>query len=268
MNLLCSPYHERYNNGIHKTCFSKTQLINICKSLKIPYKSSNSKDELWNIINNEMFTKYSCSKGNEHCWLDTMNIHNSPSHRPKKPDSWKQNKYTWLTNFDLLNVMLQYEKKYRSFKFIGVFPIDFNQCNNYNTFSKELCNINIMKFKQYQFGIIFNLDKHDEPGSHWVCVYTNTNSNSSNFGFYYFDSNALSMPHEIKELSNSIKKQVNHPQFQILENNKRKQFKNTECGMFCMHFIIQCLKKKPFKEIISQKCFDDDIHKFREKYFR
>jgi hypothetical protein len=125
-----------------------------------------------------------------------------------------------------------------------------------------------MKFKQYQFGIIFNLDKHNEPGSHWVCVYINTNSKSDNFGFFYFDSNALPMPSEINTLSKSIETQVNHSKFKILQNDKRKQFKNTECGMFCMHFIIQCLKKKTFKEIISQKCFDDDIHKLRQKYFR
>jgi hypothetical protein len=268
MNLLCSPSHERYKKGAHKTCFSKTQLINICNNLKIPYKSSSTKDELWNLINNQMFTKYSCPKANEHCWVDTLNLYNSVSHRPKKPESWKENKYTWLTNFDLMNVMLQYEKKYRSFKFIGVFPIDFDQCNNYNTFSKELCNIDIMKFKQYQFGIIFNLDKHNEPGSHWVCVYINTNSKSNNFGFFYFDSNALPMPSEINTLSKSIQTQVNDSKFKILQNDKRKQFKNTECGMFCMHFIIQCLKKHKFKEIISQNCFDDDIHKLRQKYFR
>ena len=74
MNSLCSPYHERYYKGNHRTCFSKTQLINICTTLKIPYKSSSTKDELWNQINIQMFSKYSCSKGNEHCWLDKLNI--------------------------------------------------------------------------------------------------------------------------------------------------------------------------------------------------
>ena len=33
-------------------------------------------------------------------------------------------------------------------------------------------------------GIVFNLDPHDKPGSHWVSMYVDLN----NGGIYYFDS--------------------------------------------------------------------------------
>jgi hypothetical protein len=261
----CSPYHEKFNKQ-HKTCFSKPQLINISKTLGI--KSTNiTKQELWNQINANMLN--TCDHGNEHCWLDRTNKQLN-THVPKQPNMWKSNPYTWLTNFDILNVMVQYEKKYPKFKFFGVFPIDFaekygmSQC-----ISVEICNVLLSKFKRFsQFGIIFNLDKHYQSGSHWVSVFFNTDKTMSNYGFYFFDSTSSKIPAEILNFAKSIKKQIKDPSFRIHQNIVQKQFKNSECGMFSLNFIIELLKNRPFIDIVNDKFYDEHVHKLRNILFR
>ena len=50
---------------------------------------------------------------------------------PYKPTEWEKNPVEWLSNFDILNVLKQYEEKYSDFKFIGPTPIDFNSTHAY-----------------------------------------------------------------------------------------------------------------------------------------
>jgi hypothetical protein len=217
-----------------------------------------------------MYTE--CGDGDEACWVERGYLkQHSNALIPKQPIEWKHNPHTWLTNIDILNVMTQYEKNpKRKFKFLGVFPIDFNE--NYGLgrcISEEICNIKLSKFKEYNsFACVFNLDKHNQPGSHWVAVYFNTSKRRKNYGFYFFDSTGSKIPKEIENIGISIKKQINNDGFKMHENNVQKQFKNTECGMFCLFFIINCLKNKPFKEIVNDGTYDDEVHTLRNKLFR
>lgn len=261
----CSPYHNRYKIQ-HKTCFSKDQLVQIMKSIGMKH-SNTKKQDMWNIINTHMF--YKCGSNNEHCWLKNINKQ-FDAHVPKQPVTWKQNQYTWLSNFDILNVMIQYEKKYPYFKFFGVLPIDFAETYGMSRcISEEICNINLSKFKQFkQFGCVFNLDKHYQSGSHWVSIFFNTDKSKSNYGFHFFDSTSSKIPVAILNFGKTIKKQINDPSFRIYQNVVQKQFKNTECGMFSLHFIIECLNNKPFIEIVNDRFYDEHVHELRNKLFR
>jgi len=264
----CSPSHVKFLKT-HNTCFSKTQLFNLADTLNLKAYKSKSKNDLWILINQHMSKL--CNHGDEHCWLNHTNNLITNSHVPKQPKEWSSNPYTWLSNLDLMKVMVQYEKKYRSFKFLGAFPIDFaeyygmSQC-----ISKELCNLNLSKFNKsiHKFACIFNLDKHNQSGSHWVAVFFNRNKSKTNYGFYFFDSVSTKIPKEIHDFGLSIQKQINDPDFQIHQNVIQKQFNNTECGMFCLHFIIQCLKNIEFHTIINTKYRDEDVHKYRSILFR
>jgi hypothetical protein len=264
----CSPYHYKFFDQ-HGTCFSKAQLINIAKSINVPHTNT-KKQDLWRRINTKMLGV--CEDGNEHCWLAKTNKdYHFNAHVPKQPAPWSRDSRTWLTNVDILNVMVQYEKRHRKFKFFGVFPIDFaekygmSQC-----ISIELCNLNLNKLKSYsQFGCVFNLDKHYQSGSHWVSVFFNTDKSLPNYGFYFFDSTSSKIPVEILNFAKSVQKQVADPaSFRIHQNVVQKQFKNTECGMFSLHFLIECLKNKPFIDIVNNPFYDDDVHKLRNKLFR
>ena len=95
-----------------------------------------------------------------------------------------------------------------------------------------------------------------------------------NFGSYFIDSNSTDTPTEIADLMHNVKGQVNKfygpklaNKFTIMQNKKRFQFKNTECGMFCMYFLVQFLKKHSFEHIIEEDVHDDAVHKFRSIYY-
>ena len=71
--------------------------------------------------------------------------------------------------------MNQYEDRFEDFLFLGPVPIDFDSKDSYGKcIIPEICKLNIKELTDdniYKIGIIFNLDKHDQPGSHWVSLY-------------------------------------------------------------------------------------------------
>jgi hypothetical protein len=69
----------------------------------------------------------------ETCWLDALDVSDRLHHKksffaPNQPSTWKQNSTEWLTNFDILHVMQQYEEKDDTFVFLGpsYIEISFN----------------------------------------------------------------------------------------------------------------------------------------------
>jgi hypothetical protein len=262
--MICSP--DNYTK--HKSCFTKSQLLKFLSFIdKNNEYISFNKNKLWNIVNSHIHTTYACKHGDESCWVDKLYV-NQNALIPKKPDTWKFNNKTWLTNFDILNVMSQYEKKYKSFKFIGVVPIDFKDSNGFGgCISQELCRFKLSN-KYSKYAVVFNLSPHYDSGSHWIALFINTNKRTNNYGCFFFDSNADYIPDEVNDLCNNIISQVNDPKFTLHVNDSRKQFKDTECGMFCLNFIIKCLQKHKFDDIVKRKCFDDDVHKLRNVLFR
>jgi len=51
-------------------------------------------------------------------------------------------------------------------------------------------------------------------------------------------------------------------------NDIRHQYKNSECGVYSMYFIIQFLLGKKFKDIIENIIFDDEMNNNRNIYYR
>lgn len=267
----CSP---EKNDGF--TCFSYDQLKSIAKRYnarnaddKIPmYRTKN---KLWK----EIFKRMHSVCDDEQCWTQG-NKDLLESFRPSKPESWQENPRTWLTNFDIQDVMVQYERKYKTFLFLGVFPSDYDEKVYMNVcVSQELCNLNVsnlLKTNKYQLGIVFNLDPHYLSGSHWVAVYVGISEKyPKKFGFFYYDSNANQPSAYVKRLYQTFSTQLQNitkRRFDLHVNDVRHQFKNTECGMFSMQFIINMLnREKHFKQIIHEQQFDDKIFKLRGVYF-
>ena len=56
--------------------------------------------------------------------------------------------------------------------------------------------------------------------------------------------------------------------FRTFYNHNRFQFKNSECGVYSMHFIEEFLNGKTFTQIISNIIHDNDINKKRKFYYR
>ena len=112
-----------------------------------------------------------------------MNEINYYTFKPEYPISWKKDKNTWLNSHDIYYIMKQYEKKFDDFLFLGPVPSDCPV--SINVVSLSNINFNKLKSKNInKLGIIYNLDKHNEPGSHWTAIYIDILKNSIN----YYDS--------------------------------------------------------------------------------
>jgi hypothetical protein len=289
---VCAP---KANNTYarDRTCFDKAALIRLAEAWNKGNKDDQitnipklSKKKLWQAINGKMDKK---CKGNEKeaCWVDHLAKPTDPINkklRPVSPKEWKKNPYEWLSNFDIEDAMYQYEddKEYK-FKFIGVFPVDFavekgffGQC-----LYKETCSIDFKKLRKkgYKYaGMVINMDHHDEPGSHWTGLFIVMDPKSPSYGAYYYNSVPNKPPKEIdaymKMLQERAREENPNIPFKLEYNTYRHQYKNSECGIFSMTYLVRwlvLLQKDPattFEKVVKIKIRDEHVHGLRRKFFR
>ena len=290
----CAP---KYMNKKDPSCLNREALVVIAKNMNNKMTSSGGngktkknklkkirihqkKSELWSNIRNTLSDR--CDR--ESCWLNTeygRNIKGEyiDNFRPVQPKSWKTNKTEWLSTLDIMNVLEQYSDKYPDFELIGPVPIDFDKKVDYGQcIVNELCSIDIKRLVNkgiHHVGIVFNLDAHDEPGSHWVALYVQLKETADSvnpLGAYFYDSYGTPPVKEIRTLMKRLESQYNvlHPKKKfILNYNKiRHQYKNSECGVYSTHFIIQLLENTKFLDHCKKIVSDDNINKMRDVYFR
>lgn len=222
----------------------------------------------------------------EYCWIDQPFLRSDHkaslerAFRPKVPSAWLSNPRTWLNTDNIVQVLQQYEKLYTDFAFLGVHPIDFQaryssgQCIG----GEGLCNFKVADLiakGKTQFGMVLNLDKHNQSGSHWVAVYGQLDAEkaNANYGVYYYDSVGMAPPPEARAFMKQVAGQMAKPsparKFAVKHNKVQRQFKNTECGMFSIVFLTQCMKKNiSFDYICKHMRKDDGIQEIRQVIYR
>tara|TARA_B100001027_G_C16266135_1_gene332213 strand:- start:3700 stop:4656 length:957 start_codon:yes stop_codon:yes gene_type:complete len=272
---ICSPSLKR---GKNQGCFSKENL----KKLKLSYNRSTKKkieSEISSDIYKELKKKFkkTCNKS-EMCWLQNLGFTNYEKHKIKKesfapyaPSSWKENPLEWLSNFDIDKIMEQYESIYPEFKYLGSSPIDFDKKIKGECVFDALCKLNLLeldKNKKFKIGVVFNLDPHDKPGSHWTAMFINLNKRE----ICYFDSAGDSAPPTVKKLVKRIQNQALKQGINLnfIENHPvEHQLKDTECGIYVIYFLIHMLKGLSFNRFLNPNNVirDKAISKYRKKYF-
>jgi hypothetical protein len=273
----CNP--NVLNKSINKdTCYTDNALIQIKNAYNKNHPENTIKSKTSLTIFNELKIKLSkCTS--EDCWLEQLSSKdkqylNQHIFAPDQPNSWKKNPREWLSNIDILNVLKQYEETFSNFKFIGPTSIDFDTVIDNTCVSEDLCKIQLGKFikaRINKIGIIFNLDKHDEGGSHWVSMFINIQEGI----VFYFDSAANNIPNEIQTLVNVIlkqSKQLNLPMKYYTNLPRQHQQGNSECGMYSLYFIITMLDdiqsmKSKINLFKKKNVSDKFVESFRSKYF-
>lgn len=285
----CSPFvkKKRINNN---TCYTKEILFKIRDAYNESHLDKkieeNGPIKLLQLLTERLTT---CEK--EDCWLEQLKDANLKKKidelifSPDKPAEWSRNKNEWLSNVDIFEVLSQYEMTYKNFEFIGPTPIDFDTKlpeKGEKCVWEELCNLSLeKKWKEGKdkIGIIFNLDKHDQSGSHWVSLFVDL---KDRFIFYY-DSAGNDIPDEIDKLRERLMKQA----LELKKKMKLKFYKNypvehqqgnTECGMYSLFFIITMLTgvveektklslAKKIKLFKAGKIPDEYVEQYRNVYF-
>ena len=292
----CAPSKTLING----TCYTINQLKDIANYYNkenennlIIFDENTSKKRLLYRIMIKITKKTKCD--NQICWLkqdfmkknvDIDMLNNT--FRPKGPAN--QGNFKWISNFDIKYVMSQYEYKYNDYKFLGAVPIDFEEVNYLN-----LNNINLENLynTRYKLGLIINLDKHNQSGSHWVSLFINLKT----YEIYFSDSGGI-RPN--KYIRNFIKKIANfcykkyfdlndfydyspiNSDVSFMNNNNLNKYEklfpikynqiqiqnsDSECGIFSINFILRLLKGETFDDYIKNHPTDSEVNKCRNIYF-
>jgi hypothetical protein len=188
---------------------------------------------------------------------------------PKSPKSWKKNPNEWLSSVDILDIMKHYERNFKKFEFFGPSPIDFDAHMMYDQCVwEEICQFDLKQQiarGKTKLGFIFNLDKHNQPGSHWVALFVSVKKRE----IYYFDSYGDEAPPEILSLVKRIQQQSAKlgPKYDYKFNKTRHQYGNSECGMYSLYFLVHLIREKAFDKFNTERIKDKYVENLRKKYF-
>lgn len=235
------------------TSYSKKDIIQIIKEFNSQFgtkmKVKGTKDQMMKEF-----------KKNLSCKLDKCVVKRSK----KIKDVLKPlgpNEDEWLSNFDIMRVMEEYEKIYDNFEFLGAVPIDFNQID------QSFSNFNLKKFKKNKeiMGAIFNTDPSYKTGQHWISLCMNIPKKT----ICFFDSAGDKPPQQIQTFIDKLKQQgikegIN---FETFVNTRKHQMGNSACGIYCLHFIIKQLHGQTCKKLNETIIRDKEMKKNLKIYF-
>jgi hypothetical protein len=280
-NLNCSPKTKIEQKSF--TCFTDNQLHTMRDIWNARHQdqtiNTNDSKEIWDSL--KQYYARICNK--ESCWIKQIAKGTSmekeleknllDSFAPESPEEWKKNPNEWLSSIDILQVMNQYEKKYKCFDFLGPSPIDYDTHKLYGKCVwEELCHFDLAKHLQQQhnkIGVIFNLDPHYKGGSHWVSLFINIKNKT----IFFFDSTGEQIPNQIKKFVDTVieqGKQLPTPINFMFDQNYpiEHQYGNTECGIYSIFFIIHMLEDKITGHYLKTNILKDEyIENFRKIYY-
>lgn len=222
------------------------------------------KETLWAALRNRMQKQFSCAS--EYCAVQElgdpkMKSETTEYFRPTKPEAWKKDPRDWHDTLTIAAVMEQYEKAFPQFEFIGPVPIDFDaQLSFGRCVVDELCKLDLAAVRRNgdtSIGVVFNLDPHTKPGSHWVCAFVDLIKDA----VYYYDSYGYEPCPEIRRLLRRCHEQGCK---QIYWNDIRHQRKKSECGTYCMYVLLSLLAGRTFAEICKNPVPDDTMNALRD----
>lgn len=266
----CAP-SKTYSEG---TCFTIDALIKIAKA----YNKLQTNDFIEIKENKRYLLKELINRlenvcdDNQICWLKQDFIKQigdedimKNTFRPIGP----QGKFEWLSTSDIVDVIKQYEYVYPDFYFLGAVPIDFDDLPHYG-----IKNLNYEQLYQdgiRKLGIVFNLDEHYKGGSHWVAAYIDLNKAE----LYYFDSYGKQglengKPDQrivafLERTADWLKSIGKKPIIKYSQN--RHQYKNSECGVYSINFILRLLQGDSFEYLEKNKVLDNQVNICRQVYF-
>lgn len=257
------------NNPYDFTCFSMKSLHSIADKLdknsffkgSINSKKYTAKDKkkLANVISK----KLSCSSSLDMCVLKNKNKFTDEIRNAFKPEKPTGGKYAWLSSIDIKDVMNQYMKKYPEFIFFGPVPLDFDDIY------MELAKINMKSLakKKKKIGVIINTDTSDKSGEHWISLFCDLENKT----ICFFDSVGTKPPKQVMVLVRRMMKQARSMgiKLKLIMNTHKRQFSNTECGIFSCYFLISRLQGQSCDVIFKDKKVSDKLMKKKRcEYFR
>jgi hypothetical protein len=285
MNLKCAPGKgTEFSDG---SCFSTPVVVEMVRAYNKANPDNAIKDTKWSTA--AEYRKYLLGKlakrlahlcDDEMCWLaqDFIKLMRPTEQAEAVNDSIRPHgpggQFKWLGTTNIDDVMRQYESVYKDFYFMGAVPSDFDKWEDigqrgvkYKGFPIEYIESLLDKGIK-KFGIVFNTDDSDQPGQHWISAYADANT-----GLVAFFDSAEGKNNEpdprirtfLARFEEAFKKRGIPAEYKL--NKTKFQYKNTECGVYSINFILRMVDDGDFDEIVANPIDDDTVNKCRVVYF-
>lgn len=269
----CNPAMPR-----RASCLTKKALTKLKRHWNLRHPDAQISATSPEMVSFELQVNLASSCQNERCLvreiLGENNELEAQLFAPRAPSSWVSNPNEWLDSTDISNVMRQFENAHSTFVFLGPAPIDFQTASSQGrVIWDELANINIAenyRRDKTKIGFIFNTDTHDQPGEHWIAMYSDLNPTNRKPFIFFMDSAGDQIPPEVKSLVTKITKQCSDLGIQISYHDPGglvHQKGDNECGMYCIYMITELLRGRNFEDFQSKRITDEEMSDCREAYF-
>ena len=224
-----------------------------------------SAEAMWTELQGRFREK--CKTGQAECIVASL------LRKPKAPKEWALNREEWLSSDDIDAVEKNYMEVFPDYYYVATVPIDFDLKSETQTcLISALCSMKLKDLYdkgKHRIGIVINTDPHDGPGQHWVAVFADIRPELQYPRVTYFDSYAAVPEKEVKTLMKRWKHQwdatgLHSEGMKMTFNKTRHQYKDSECGMYCLYFHYACLMNIPMNERMP----DDVVNSFRNLLFR
>jgi hypothetical protein len=290
-NIIKPKCHPKLNNKrtvTDKSCFTEDVIQKIKQSYNHNHPNNPvvAKDpsQVWSQLRQRLDNK--CSD-KERCWLNELpqgerEKIEEDSFITKKPKEWSKDPNSWLSNYDIKDVLKDYEEAYPDFILLGPVPINFNEHKNNSCVSNQMCHFQLKQYLEKgkeRIAVVFNTDKDTGPGKHWISLFIDLREKFMMF----FDSGGSGVRPQILEFMEKVKEQAQELGIKLeAYDNKGAEHQQgeTECGMYSLFFIITMLlgrtefhgNKMSRKEKLDLFLHDFNIpdeyvQKYRDIYF-
>lgn len=278
----CSLKSLRNGSSNSATCFDDEALHRLSQRHGI---SNASQDPYTDLIR-----QTGCEEGDDKCLAERSGSLHDPriSQYIKAPKpqgmSWIEfQKHHAFVTTEITRCLKQYSEYFApKFSFIGTFPADFNKRDKNVCIGKsrdprvDLCNFqvnNLLRSQCTSFALVLNTHPYHKRGEHWVAIFCELDKSSDNYGALYYDSNGIPSldenwmsKHAIEFLVN-VKNQIKDKSFKIRFNTKRHQYKDGQCGMFAISFVIAMVIGHNFDNYNNAKWVNDELMESLRRIF-
>ena len=174
----------------------------------------------------------------------------------------------YLSNTDIDMIFKQFANVHPEFMSYGGVPYDFwkKPEGSWKKNCDKIYGFDILKFvggNKRIWGMVCNTSPSSHSGSHWVCMFFEVKGNTAKLE--YFDSigtnecrsmvncNKDNVPTEIMKFIDIVKENCkkNGYKFKFTFNKTQHQRGNNECGMYCIYYILNRIKKVEYNDVVD-----------------
>jgi hypothetical protein len=170
---------------------------------------------------------------------------------------------TWLSNYNIDDVLGWWQEEYPDFIHIPYQTIDFMKLGS------ELSKFNMCENAGKCAGVVINTDTSFGPGEHWFAMFLDMRSLP--YTIEYFNSEGTMPKKAIGEFCSyqqELSKKSSKPCEIIIASSIRHQMGNSECGPYSLYYIYSRLNGVGYEVFGRRPISDDYMTRFRKAIFR